>query len=128
MYCDQSSLLHAADVCGGLLKRSWLTTEPTALRKQALEYIVKYNLEWTSDPLLVIEEIGGGAAIELLGDDALTVSTTYPTLTKYTHPPPTLTHLCLCVCVCGVTSLSCLCVCVWSDLSLLLVCVCVCVE
>ncbi len=84
MWCVSLILANVAEICGRLLKRSWLKTESTSLRRQAVEYMLKYHIEWGENPLGVIEVIGGGAALELLGDDALAESTLYPTLTKYT--------------------------------------------
>ncbi len=65
-------------------------SEATPLKKEALEYLLKYHLEWAREPLVVIEHISGEAVIELIGDNAIEEATKYPTLTKY-----------VCVCVGG---------------------------
>ena len=69
-------------MCGDLLRKSWKPNESNSLKKEAVEYLLKYNVQWASDPLVVIELISGEAAVELIGDNAVDVSTKYPTLTK----------------------------------------------
>ena len=73
---------HAGQVCGDLLKRSWRVTEQTALRKEAIEYLLKYHLEWAGEPLVVIEQISGESAVELIGEEPVEASANYPTLTR----------------------------------------------
>ena len=62
-------------------------------RSEALEYLLRYHVEWSPDPLEVLENIAGEGVVELLGEDAVEESTVYPTLTK-------LVGACVCVCVC----------------------------
>ena len=47
-----------------------------------MEYLLKFHVQWASDPLVIIELISGEAAVELIGDNAVNESTKYPTLTK----------------------------------------------
>lgn len=51
-------------------------------RSDALEYLLRYHIEWSSDPLEVLENIAGEGITELLGEDTSEESTTYPTLSK----------------------------------------------
>ena len=49
-------------------------------RSDALEYLLRYHIEWSPDPLVVLENIAGEGITELLGEDTSEESTTYPTL------------------------------------------------
>ena len=51
-------------------------------RSDALEYLLRYHIEWSPDPLEVLENIAGEGITELLGEDTSEESTTYPTLSK----------------------------------------------
>ena len=51
-------------------------------RNDALEYLLRYHVEWSHDPLDVLETIAGEGITDLLGEDASDESTTYPTLSK----------------------------------------------
>ena len=51
-------------------------------RSEALEYLLRYHVEWSADPLGVLEAIAGDGITELLGEDASEESATYPTLSK----------------------------------------------
>ena len=51
-------------------------------RSEALEYLLRYHVEWSADPLGVLETIAGDGITELLGEDASEESATYPTLSK----------------------------------------------
>ena len=57
-------------------------TESKQLCDDALNYLLKYHIEWASEPLLVIETIAGECAVELIGEDAREASQTYSTLTE----------------------------------------------
>ena len=78
-------LLHIAEVCGGLLKRYWRGGESGQQRNEALEYLLKYHIEWAEDPLAKIECITGDAVTELIGEEPKEESQEYPTLSKYVH-------------------------------------------
>lgn len=60
-------------------------------RSDALEYLLRYHIEWSPDPLEVLENIAGEGVKELLGEDASEESTTYPTLSKCVSN--SLTHM-----------------------------------
>ena len=80
---NQHSPSHGtAGVCCNLLKRPWKATESGQQRNEALEYLLRYHLDWNGDTLHLIETIAGDAMVELLGEEPLEESSTYPTLTK----------------------------------------------
>lgn len=72
----------AAKLCGEILQRKWTLCEQTSVRKEATEYLLKYHLEWATEPLYLIDLICGEAAVELIGDQAVEESTKYPTLSR----------------------------------------------
>ena len=61
-------------------------------RNEGLEYLLKYHVEWSEDPLVVLETIAGEGVTDLLGEDAAEESSLYPTLSG---------SVCVC-CVCVV--------------------------
>lgn len=65
-----------------MLQRPWRVTESRQLRDDALDYLLKYHIEWASQPLDIIETIAGKYAVELIGEDAQETSQVYPTLTR----------------------------------------------
>jgi len=77
--CAESIKDSVAAVCGDLLKRVWPIPEPTPTKKEAIEYILRYHIEWSCDPLAVMEGIAGGPFVDLLEDGG-----SHPTLSRYT--------------------------------------------
>ena len=69
-----------ASTCQTLLQRKWAVVGTNQQRSEALEYLLRYHVEWSPDPLNVLESIAGEGVTDLLGEDASEESTTYPTL------------------------------------------------
>ena len=65
-----------------MLQRKWVVVGTNQQRSDALEYLLRYHIEWSPDPLVVLENIAGEGITELLGEDTSEESTTYPTLSK----------------------------------------------
>ena len=81
--CKADQHRRSVSTClGDLLKRPWRAAESTQLRSEALEYLLKYYLEWAGDPLDVIENLIGDDVVELMGEEARESSQKFPTLTE----------------------------------------------
>lgn len=52
-------------------------------RSEALEYLLRYHVDWSEDPLEVLETIAGEGVTDLLGEEAAEESSSYPTLSRY---------------------------------------------
>ena len=74
--------VHVGIACGSLLQRPWKAVENTQHKNNALSFLLKYHVEWAADPLEVVETLAGDATVELIGEDAVEVSSKYPTLTR----------------------------------------------
>ena len=51
-------------------------------RSDALEYLIRYHVEWSEDPLEALETITGDGITDLLGEEASEESSSYPTLSR----------------------------------------------
>ena len=51
-------------------------------RSEALEYLIRYHVEWSEDPLEALETITGDGITDLLGEEASEESSSYPTLSR----------------------------------------------
>ena len=51
-------------------------------RSGALEYLIRYHVEWSEDPLEALETIAGDGITDLLGEEASEESSSYPTLSR----------------------------------------------
>ena len=69
-----------AIACGSLLKRPWRAGESGSQRSEALDYLLRYHLEWADDPLALVESIAGEGVVELMGEEPQEESSAYPTL------------------------------------------------
>lgn len=65
-----------------MLQRPWKAAESSTIKKEALCFLLKYHIEWASEPLVVVEELVGDASGELIGEDTSEASEKYPTLTR----------------------------------------------
>ena len=64
-----------------MLQRPWKAAENSTLKKEALCFLLKYHIEWASEPLVVVGELVRDASGELIGEDAVEASEKYPTMT-----------------------------------------------
>jgi Fanconi anemia group D2 protein len=72
--------------CQGLLQRKWGAMGTNQQRSGALEYLIRYHVEWSEDPLEALETIAGDGITDLLGEEASEESSSYPTLSSATLP------------------------------------------
>ena len=67
-----------ASSCQTLLKRRWVAVGSNQQRNDALQYLLRYHVEWAPDPLDVLETIAGDGITDLLGKEASDESTLVP--------------------------------------------------
>ena len=79
---ESPPLPHAAHTCQGLLQRKWGVIGTNQQRSEALEYLIRYHVEWSEDPLEALETIAGDGITDLLGEEASEESSSYPTLSR----------------------------------------------
>ena len=81
-----------ASTCQQLLQRRWPPAGTGHQRTEALECLLRYHIEWSPDPLGVMETVAGEGMVELLGEEASDESSLYPTLSKYTCSALAIIH------------------------------------